>query len=231
MKIMNLKQLFFCTAFIAATQAWAADATLIKTDKDKLSYSIGASIGKNLKNESAEIELNVMVEGIKAGLAGDKGLLSEKDIREVMNDYQTQMRKRAAAKRQLAMGDNKKKGDAYLTQYKAQPGVLELPNGVLYKIIKEGTGKKPMESDMVEVNYRGTLVGGAEFDATEAGHPANLKIPSLISGWKQALTMMPTGSKWQIVIPSALAYGERGVGSDIGPNEVLVFDVELLAIK
>jgi FKBP-type peptidyl-prolyl cis-trans isomerase FklB len=228
---MYFKQLCLCAAVLASTQAWSADATLIKTDKDKLSYSIGASIGKNLKNESAEIDLNVMIEGIKASLAGDKGLLSEKEIRDVMNDYQTQMRKRAAAKKQLAMGDNKKKGDAYLAQYKSQKGVLELPSGVLYKVIKEGTGKKPMESDMVEVNYRGALVGGAEFDATEPGHPANLKISSLIVGWKQALSMMPTGSKWQIVIPSALAYGERGVGSDIGPNEVLVFDVELLAIK
>ena len=228
---MKFKKLCLCVAVMASTQAWAADAALIKTDKDRLSYSIGASIGKNLKNESAEIDLNVMIEGIKGGLAGDKGLLSEKEIREVMNDYQTQMRKRAAAKKQLALGDNKKMGDAYLAQYKAQKGVLELPNGVLYKIIKEGTGKKPMESDMVEVNYRGTLINGTEFDATEPGRPANLKITSLIAGWKQALTMMPTGSKWQIVIPSELAYGERGVGSDIGPNEVLVFDVELLVIK
>ncbi len=228
---MNFKRMMLAALVIATTQAWAGDATLIKTDKDRLSYSIGASIGKNLKNESAEIDLNVMIEGIKASLAGDKGLLSEKEIREVMNDYQTQMRKRAAAKKQLAQGDNKKKGDAYLAQYKAQKGVLELPNGVLYKIIKEGTGKKPMESDMVEVNYRGTLINGTEFDATEPGRPANLKIPSLIAGWKQALTMMPTGSKWQIVIPSALAYGERGVGADIGPNEVLVFDLELIAIK
>ncbi|MEI8028894.1 MAG: FKBP-type peptidyl-prolyl cis-trans isomerase [Comamonadaceae bacterium] len=228
---MNFKRTMLAALVIASTQTWAADATLIKTDKDKLSYSIGASIGKNLKNESAEIDLNVMIEGIKAGLAGDKVLLSEKEVREVMNEYQTQMRKRAAAKKQLAQGDNKKKGDAYLAQYKAQKGVLELPNGVLYKIIKEGTGKKPMESDMVEVNYRGTLINGTEFDATEPGRPANLKIPSLIAGWKQALTMMPTGSKWQIAIPSALAYGERGVGADIGPNEVLVFDLELIAIK
>ncbi len=229
--MMNFKRTMLAALVIASTQTWAADATLIKTDKDKLSYSIGASIGKNLKNESAEIDLNVMIEGIKAGLAGDKVLLSEKEVREVMNEYQTQMRKRAAAKKQLAQGDNKKKGDAYLAQYKAQKGVLELPNGVLYKIIKEGTGKKPMESDMVEVNYRGTLINGTEFDATEPGRPANLKIPSLIAGWKQALTMMPTGSKWQIAIPSALAYGERGVGADIGPNEVLVFDLELIAIK
>jgi FKBP-type peptidyl-prolyl cis-trans isomerase FklB len=102
---------------------------------------------------------------------------------------------------------------------------------VLYKIIKEGNGKKPAESDVVEVNYRGTLTSGKEFDATKPGEPASLKISSLIAGWKQALSMMPVGSKWQIVIPSEHGYGERGAGAEIGPNEVLVFDVELLAIK
>ncbi len=125
----------------------------------------------------------------------------------------------------------RKKAMLILEEYKAQKGVLALPSGVLYKVIKEGDGKKPLESDMVEVNYRGTLINGKEFDATEPGHPANLKVSALIAGWKQALSMMPVGSKWHIVIPSALAYGERGVGNDIGPNEVLVFDVELVAIK
>jgi FKBP-type peptidyl-prolyl cis-trans isomerase FklB len=148
-----------------------------------------------------------------------------------MSDYQTKLRQAVAAKRQQSMGENKKKGDAFLADYKAQAGVLSSPTGVLYKIIKEGTGKKPAESDMVEVNYRGALINGTEFDATEPGKPAKLKVSALIPGWKQALSMMPVGSKWHIVIPSVLAYGERGVGNDIGPNEVLVFDLELLAIK
>lgn len=220
-----------CGLAFVAGQALAADASVLKTDKDKLSYSIGASVGKNLKNESPDIDVNLLIEGMKAALAGDKVLLSEKEIRQVMSDYQTQMRQRLTAKRQLAVLDNKKTGDAYLADFKAKKGVLSLPSGVLYQVIKEGTGKKPMESDMVEVNYRGTLINGTEFDATEPGHPANLKVSSLINGWKQALSMMATGSKWHIVIPAALAYGERGVGNDIGPNEVLVFDVELLAIK
>jgi FKBP-type peptidyl-prolyl cis-trans isomerase FklB len=102
---------------------------------------------------------------------------------------------------------------------------------VLYKVIQEGSGRKPLESDMVEVNYRGSLIDGTQFDATEPGHPANLKVSALINGWKQALSMMSVGSKWHIVVPAQLAYGERGVGSDIGPNEVLVFELELVAIK
>jgi FKBP-type peptidyl-prolyl cis-trans isomerase FklB len=220
-----------CAMVFASSLAWSAEKTALTTDKDKLSYSIGASIGKNLRNESADVDLDLLIEGLKASLAGDKVLLPEKDIRQVMNDYQTQLRQRSQLKKQQAMSENKKKGDAYLARYKAQSGVLELPGGVLYRVVKEGSGRRPLESDMVEVNYRGALINGAEFDATEPGKPASLKISSLIAGWKQALTMMPTGSKWQIVVPAQLAYGERGVGADIGPNEVLVFDLELVAIR
>jgi FKBP-type peptidyl-prolyl cis-trans isomerase FklB len=228
---MKLEWFIWCGLFVSSIPVLAADNTALKSDKDKLSYSIGASVGKNLKTEGTEIDLNLMIEGLKASFAGEKALLSDGEIRKLMNDYQSQMRQRAMAKKQQAMGDNKKNGEAYLAQYKGQKGVLALPSGVLYKILKEGSGRKPSESDMVEVNYRGSLINGAEFDATEAGHPANLKVSSLIAGWKQALSMMPVGSKWQIVIPAHLAYGERGVGNDIGPNEVLVFDLELLAIK
>ena len=220
-----------CVLVLSAGQALAADKTVLKSDKDKLSYSIGASIGRNLKNENTDIDLNILIAGMKASLAGDKTLLSDKEIRQVMNDYQTQMRQQNMAKKQQAMGENKKQSDAFLAKYKAQKDVKTLPGGVLYKIIKEGNGKKPLGSDMIEVYYRGTLVNGKEFDATEPGHPATLKVSALIAGWKQALGEMPVGSKWQIVIPPELAYGERGVGADIGPNEVLVFDVELVAIK
>jgi len=228
---MKLNWIVCCGLLASSSLAWSADPVVLKTDKEKLSYSIGASIGKNLKNETTEIDVGIMIEGLKATLAGEKGALPDKEVRQVMSDYQTKMRQRAAAKRQEELGENKKKGDAFLAEYKAQKDVLSLPSGVLYKIIRKGDGRKPLESDMVQVNYRGTLINGTEFDATEPGRPANLKISSLIAGWKQALSMMPVGSKWQIVIPSTLAYGERGVGSDIGPNEVLVFDLELLAIK
>ena len=220
-----------CSLALLVGSAWSADAVALKSDKDKLSYSIGASIGKNFKGDGTEIDVNLLMEGLKSSLAGEKSLLPEKEVRQIMNDYQTKLRQAANAKRQQAIGDNKKKGDAYLADYKAQSGVVAAPNGLLYRIVKEGTGKKPMESDMVEVNYRGALINGTEFDATEPGKPATLKVSALIPGWKQALSMMPVGSKWHIVIPAVLGYGERGVGTDIGPNEVLVFDLELIAIK
>lgn len=171
------------------------------------------------------------MEGLKNTLAGEKLQIPDKEMRQVMNDYQTQLRQKMAAKRQLAVSENKRKGDAYLADYKTQKGVQTSPGGVFYQVVKEGSGKKPLESDMVEVNYRGTLINGKEFDATESGKPATLKVAALIPGWKQALSMMPAGSKWHLVIPPALGYGERGVGNDIGPNEVLIFDLELVAIK
>jgi FKBP-type peptidyl-prolyl cis-trans isomerase FklB len=223
--------LLLCTLTLLAGSAWCADPTVLKTDKDKLSYSIGASIGKNLKSDSPDVDVGLLVEGLKASLAGQKLLLSDKDIRQVMNDYQVQLRQQATAKRQKAIQENKQKGEAYLADYKGQPGVQVSPGGVLYKVIKEGSGRKPLESDMVEVNYRGSLIDGTEFDATEPGHPANLKVSALINGWKQALSMMSVGSKWHLVIPAQLGYGERGAGTDIGPNEVLVFDLELVGIK
>jgi FKBP-type peptidyl-prolyl cis-trans isomerase FklB len=222
---------FVCGLVLITGQVFAEDSVVIKTDKDKLSYSIGAAIGKNFKTEGTEVDVGLLVEGLKNSLAGDKLLIPEKDMRQLMNDYQTQLRQKMAAKRQQAVLDNKKKGEAYVADYKSQPGVVASPSGVLYKIIKEGTGRKPAESDIVEVNYRGALTNGTEFDATEPGKPAKLKVSALIPGWKQALSMMPVGSSWHIVIPAVLAYGERGVGNDIGPNEVLVFDLELLAIK
>ena len=227
----QLKSVFLVSILFATSQVWAEDKVELKNDKDKLSYSVGVSIGKNFKLDGTEVNLDLMVKGFKAALAGDKTALTDREVQQIMGNYQMELRKNAIARSQIAIKENKKKGDAYLAENKSKKGVLVTDSGIQYKILKQGSGKKPIESDMVEVNYRGTLIEGKEFDATEAGKPATLKVSSLITGWKQALTMMPVGSKWQLVIPSHLAYGERGVGNDIGPNEVLLFDVELVGIK
>lgn len=228
---MKYAMIYLCSFVLVSGQAWSEEAKEIKSDKDKLSYSIGASIGKNLKKETVDVDLGLLIKGLENGLTGEKLAIPEKEVRQVMSAYQSELRKKLMVNRQQAAEENKKKSEAFLAENKAKKGVTTLPSGVQYTIIKEGKGKKPTESDMVEVNYRGALANGTEFDATEPGHPANLKVSSLIAGWKQALSMMPAGSKWQIVIPPQLAYGERGVGSYIGPNEALVFEVELLAIK
>lgn len=216
---------------LACSQAWSADATALSGEKDKLSYAIGSSIGTNLRKEGAGIDLNLLIQAMKTSMAGESTLLPEPEIRQILADYQTKLRQQNQVNRQKATLDNKKAGDAFLADFKSKPGVQATPNGLLFKILTLGSGSKPTEADQVEVAYRGALTNGKVFDATPAGRPATLKVGSLIAGWKQALAMMPAGSKWQVVVPPELAYGERGVGSDIGPNEVLVFDVELIAIK
>lgn len=223
---------FYLGIFIVlAGQTWAADMTEIKTEKDKLSYSIGASIGKNLKKDASDVNLDVLIKGMKSAIAGEKLLMSDNDVRQVMASYQNDLRKRSLLTRQEALVANKKKGEDFLAENKTKDGVVALPSGVQYQIIQAGNGKKPLDSDMIEVNYRGSLIDGTTFDATEPDHPATFKLSALIAGWKEALKLMPTGSKWKIFIPSQLAYGERGAGSDIGPNETLIFEVALLAIK
>jgi FKBP-type peptidyl-prolyl cis-trans isomerase FklB len=222
----------FVAAFAwASVQCYAEGSAELKTDKERLSYTIGASIGKNFKKERTDVDLDLMIKGLKASLAGEKLALPDKEMRQILGAYQVELRQQSMKNRQLALLDNKKKGEEFLAENKIKKGVVTLESGIQYKIIKQGHGNKPAESDTVEVNYRGTLVDGTEFDATESGHPASLKASALISGWKQVLKLMPVGSKWEIAIPSQLGYGERGVGSDIGPNEVLLFDLELLAIK
>lgn len=214
-----------------ASQANAEETVALKTQKDMLSYSIGVSVAKNFKKQEADVDLDLMIKGLKDGLSGAKLLMTEKDMRKVMNMYQSEVRQKALLSKRVAIEENKKKGEAFLAANKTKDGVVTLPSGVQYKILKTGDGKKPIESDLVEVHYRGTLLDGTEFDGTEAGQSATLKVSALIAGWKEALKLMPAGSKWQIYIPPQFAYGERGVGSDIGPNETLVFELELLAVK
>ena len=225
------KKWVLCALALASSQVWAADATELQTEKDKLSYAIGSSIGTNLRKDSSDLDLNLLIRAMKTSLAAEATLMPEPEIRRVLADYQTKLRQKNLESLAKATQENKKTGDAFMADFKAKPGVQVTPSGLLYKVVRQGTGSKPVDTDQVEVAYRGALTSGRVFDSTPAGKPATLRVASLIPGWKQALAMMSTGSKWQIVVPPQLAYGERGVGSDIGPNEVLVFDLELLSIK
>lgn len=157
--------------------------------------------------------------------------MSEKEFKSVLAGFQGEMRRKMAANQRDRSIKNQKKADEFFAENAKKTDVVTLPSGVQYKIIKAGEGAKPTDSDIVEVNYRGTLLDGTEFDASTAGKTVNLKLAQLIAGWKEAIKLMPVGSKWQLFIPAKLAYGERGVGTDIGPNEMLIFDVELVSIK
>jgi FKBP-type peptidyl-prolyl cis-trans isomerase len=145
---------------------------------------------------------------------------------------QTGLRKTMMEKMQKVADKNKTEGAAFLAANKSKPGVVTLPSGLQYKILKEGTGPKPTASDTVACNYRGTLINGTEFDSSyKTGQPATFPVSGVIKGWTEALQLMPVGSKWQLFIPSDLAYGNRGAGADIGPDTTLIFEVELLSIQ
>jgi FKBP-type peptidyl-prolyl cis-trans isomerase len=174
----------------------------------------------------------VLQQGLEDAMAGGKTLLSEDEARATLTEFQADMRKKMQEKMQAAGETNKKEGAEFLAANKAKEGVVTLPSGLQYKILTAGTGPKPTASDSVVCNYRGTLIDGKEFDSSyKRGQPATFPVSGVIKGWTEALQLMPVGSKWQLVVPSDLAYGERGQGQDIAPNATLIFEVELLSIQ
>jgi FKBP-type peptidyl-prolyl cis-trans isomerase FklB len=217
---------------ILAGQVYAQDVVL-KTQKDKVSYSIGMDIGMTLKNQSIEVDPAILSRGIKDSMSGQKPLMAEQEIRDTIAAFQKEM---MAKQQELAkqMGEkNKKEGEAFLAENKKKEGVKTLASGLQYKVIKVGTGKKPKATDTVTTNYRGTLVDGTEFDSSaRQGKPATFPVNGVIPGWTEALQLMEEGAKWQLFIPSNLAYAERGTpGGPIGPNAALIFDIELISIQ
>jgi FKBP-type peptidyl-prolyl cis-trans isomerase FklB len=209
----------------------AAPLTL-KTQKEKASYAIGLNIGKGLHKDSVDVDPNILLRGLKDAMAGGKTLLTDEEAKAVMIALQSDLRKKQEAKMQVAGEANKREGEAFLASNKAQDGVVTLPSGLQYKVLKEGTGPKPAAGDSVVCNYKGTLLDNTEFDSSyKRGQPATFQVGQVIKGWTEALQLMPVGSKWQLFIPADLAYGQRGAGPTIGPDTTLIFEVELLSIQ
>src|SRR5580700_10188710 len=220
----------------SATAARSAAPLVLKTQKDKFSYALGMNtakrMGDSLKKQSVPFDAAIFVRGMKDGFAGGKTLLTDEEAQAVLTEMQKQMHEQQQAKMQQEAQGNKKEGDAFLAANKGKEGVVVLPSGLQYKILTAGKGPKPTTSDSVVCNYRGTLIDGKEFDSSyKRGQPATFPVTGVIKGWTEALQLMPVGSKWQLVVPSDLAYGERGQGPDIGPNATLIFEVELISIK
>ena len=215
-----------------SSPAASSSNAALPTDKDKLSYAIGMNVGKGLHRDGVDVDPNVLLRGLKDAMAGGPTLLTDEEARASIVQLQGQLRAKMEAQQAQAGETNKKAGDDFLAANKSKPGVVALPSGLQYKILKEGTGPKPMATDSVKCNYRGTLIDGKEFDASEKhGGPATFPVNGVIKGWTEALQLMPVGSKWQLFIPPDMAYGSRGAPPDIGPNETLIFEVELLSIE
>jgi FKBP-type peptidyl-prolyl cis-trans isomerase FklB len=214
----------------------AAAAPALKTRKEKFSYALGMNIGTglgaNLKKQSVEVDSNLLSQGLKDTMSGGKTRLTQEEAQAVLTEVQTEIKKQQQEKMQQAAAANKTEGEAFLAANKAKDGVVTLPSGLQYKILTAGTGPTPTASDSVVCNYRGTLINGTEFDSSiKRGQPATFGVGQVIKGWTEALQLMPVGSKWQLFVPSSLAYGERGAGAEISPDATLIFEVELLSIQ
>ena len=215
----------------SAAKAAPSGALTLKTDKEKASYAIGMNIGKGMRQQSVDIDPTIVGRGLKDAFTESKTLLTEDEMRATLAAFQADMSGKLQAKRKQEGEAAQKEGEAFLAGNKGKPGVVTLPSGLQYKILTTGAGPKPVATDTVVCHYRGTLINGKEFDSSyKRGEPLTIGVSGVIKGWTEALQLMPVGSKWQLFIPSNLAYGERGAGSDIPPNSTLIFEVELISI-
>jgi len=204
----------------------------LKTPKDKASYAIGMNIGKSIHKDGVDIDLSILMRAMKDAMGGGKTLMTDDEAKAALVALQADLRKKQEEKTLVQAESNKKAGEAFLADNKTKDGLVTLPSGLQYKILKEGTGPKPTAADTVVCNYKGTLIDSTEFDSSSKhGGPATFPVSGVIKGWTEALQLMPVGSKWQLFIPSDLAYGAQGRPPVIGPNATLVFEIELMSIQ
>jgi FKBP-type peptidyl-prolyl cis-trans isomerase FklB len=221
-----------CAVVALSGAAFAADAPAFQGEKEKLGYSIGMDIGGNLKKQSIEVDADSLAKGFKDSYTGGKTLLTEEESKQAIQEFQKKMMAKQAETMKQAADKNKADGEKFLAENGKKEGVKTLPSGLQYKEITAGAGKSPKATDTVTTHYKGTLIDGTEFDSSyKRGEPATFPVSGVIPGWTEALQLMKEGSKWQLFLPSSLAYGERGAGRDIGPNAALIFEVELISVK
>jgi FKBP-type peptidyl-prolyl cis-trans isomerase len=229
---MKIKFLIFVVICFAGYLC-AQEPPALKTEKDKVNYGIGIGVARNFQRQGIEVDLDIVIKGMRDMLSGAKLLMTEEELQATMTAFQTELQKKLQDAAKAAAEKNKNEGEAFLAENSKKEGVVTLPSGLQYKILKPGDGKKPVSQESAECHYRGTFLNGTEFDNSyKRGQPLVVKVDGgVIAGWSEALKLMPAGSKWQVFIPSKLAYGEQGAGSQIGPNSTLIFEIELLAIK
>lgn len=218
----------------ASTETPAVDENSpLKTEVDKVSYCIGADIGRNLKRQFVEINPEALRMGLADAMADKEALLLTDDqIREIMTAFGQKQQEKIQAEMKKLGEKNLAAGEAFLAENAKREGVVALPSGLQYEILTEGTGEMPKATDTVTTHYRGTLIDGTEFDSSiKRGEPATFPVSGVIPGWTEALQLMKVGSKWKLFIPAKLAYGDRQRGPIIQPNSTLVFEIELLGIE
>lgn len=212
--------------------AHAETVTTLSTPQDKLSYALGVETGKAFKTHGVQITSSTFSQGLEDGLQGNKPLLSDEEVQKVISNFQQQ----TLAKMQQQMKDsadkNQKEESDFLSANKSKSGMVTTASGLQYKIVNEGSGTVPTDSDMVTVDYEGKLLNGKVFDSSyQRGKPASFPVNAVIAGWQEALKLMKPGATWELYIPSKLAYGEQGAGGIIGPNEMLIFKVHLISVN
>ena len=218
-------------AALMAVAVHAQEKIELKDAKQKSSYAIGMDIGANFKRQDIDVDAKALAAGIADALAG-KAQLSDAEQRQVLTELRTQLMGKAEARQKEAGGKNQIEGEKFLAENKKKEGVKTTASGLQYKVLKSGNGKTPKATDTVKVHYQGTLIDGTVFDSSiERGEPATFPVNGVIPGWTEVLQLMKEGDKWQVFIPSQLAYGAQGAGPKIGPNSTLIFDVELLSIE
>lgn len=220
----------------ASAKKPATAPPLLKTQKDKASYAMGMNIGRNvgesLKKDGVELDPNLIARGMRDALSGSKLALTDDEAKSVLMAVGTEIAKRHQAEQEVIAATNKKAGEIFLAANKTKEGVVALPSGLQYKVLKAGDGPKPAATDSVSCTYRGTLIDGKEFDSStkHGDKPVTFPVNGVIKGWTEALQLMPVGSKWELFVPADLAYGNEQRGPDIKPGSTLVFDVELISI-
>jgi FKBP-type peptidyl-prolyl cis-trans isomerase FklB len=229
--LLSLAALMFA-ACQGNTQEKSQGKVELKTQQDSVSYSIGMNIAKNFKTQQVDVNPEVVGQAMKDVLSGATPMLTDSQVTECLSGLQSRMMASQAERMKAAGEKNKKEGEAFLAENKKKEGWKTTASGLQYKVLKVGHGPKPKENQTVTVNYRGSLINGLEFDNSyKRGQPATQPVTQFIKGWIEALEMMPVGSKWQLAVPADLAYGDRGAGQMIGPQSVLLFDIELLGVK
>jgi FKBP-type peptidyl-prolyl cis-trans isomerase FklB len=221
----------FCLSAVAPL--FADGTNVVLTDeKSRLSYAIGMMFANRWKEQGVDVDPDLVLRGLKDGQSGGPTLMSQQDMRDLINTFQKALADRQQKTREELLAKNKAEGEAFLAKNKTLPGVVTLPDGLQYKVIADGTGEMPGDNDIVMMNYRGTFVDGTEFGSSaQDGKPLQVSANRVFRGWKEALKLMKTGSKWQLFIPAELAYGQNGLPPRIQPDATLLIEVELLAVQ